>query len=99
MCAYHHHRLHEGGWRAERLPNGMVQFTLPNGRVLASAPVAIDGDADMVHTLGRDAADGRCQWQDDHLDLDWTLMSLFSHTPWNDPWHPARDPHAIHRFS
>ena len=89
VCAYHHHRLHEGGWQAERLADGSVRFTLPNGRVIPPAPTAVEGDADAVRAFERDAADGRCKWQGDHLDLDWTLTTLFSHTPWHDPWRTA----------
>lgn len=99
VCAYHHHRLHEGGWHATRLPNGTIEFTLPNGRVLPSEPTLTDGDADTVHAHAGDATDGRCRWEGDHLDLDWTLMTLFSQTPWHDPWHPAWDPDRPHRFS
>ena len=89
VCSYHHHRLHEGGWRVERLDDGTVQFTLPNGVVLPAAPLRVDGDSETVIKFARDAADGRCKWEGDRLDLDWTLMTLFSHTPWHDPWQTA----------
>lgn len=36
--------------------------------------------------MTRTAEDGRCKWVGDRLDLDWTLMTLFSQTPWHDPW-------------
>jgi hypothetical protein len=95
VCGYHHHRLHEGGWQAERLDDETIKFTLPNGAVLASAPTAVAGDSATVVAFSRDAADGRCKWEGDRLDLDWTLMSLFSHTPWHDPWQSAwREHHA-----
>ncbi|MEQ1700295.1 MAG: HNH endonuclease signature motif containing protein [Ilumatobacteraceae bacterium] len=87
VCAYHHHRLHEGGWHVRRLPNGSLEFTLPNGRVLPSETAGVDGDAQFVESFERDAADGRCRWEGDRLDLDWTLMTLFSQTPWHNPWH------------
>jgi len=57
--------------------------------VIPPAPTAVEGDADAVRAFERDAADGRCKWQGDHLDLDWTLTTLFSHTPWHDPWRTA----------
>ena len=95
VCGYHHHRLHEGGWHAERLDGGTIEFTLPNGVVLPAAPTPGDGDSGTVIALERVAADGRCKWEGDRLDLDWTLMSLFSHTPWHDPWQAAwRERHA-----
>ena len=86
VCAYHHHRLHEGGWRARRLADGTVEFILPNGRVLLGAPPVHTGDPTAVAAHCRDADDGRCHWAGDRLDLDWTLMTLFSQTPWHDPW-------------
>lgn len=89
MCGYHHHRLHKGGWHAERLDDGTIEFTLPNGVVLPAAPTPVDGNSGTVTALERVAADGRCKWEGDRLDLDWTLMSLFSHTPWHDPWQTA----------
>ena len=89
VCSYHHHRLHEGGWRAERLHDGTLQFTLPNGVVLPAAPASVTADAQTVIQFARQAADGRCKWEGDRLDLDWTLMTLFSRTPWHDPWHSA----------
>ncbi len=89
VCAYHHHRLHEGGWHAHRLPNDTIEFTLPNGRTLTAAPASKQGSAVHVHAHARVATDARCRWQGDRLDLDWTLMTLFSHTPWHDPWRTA----------
>ena len=89
VCSYHHHRLHEGGWRAERLEDGTIKFTLPNGGVLPSAPPAVAGDSETVVAFARNAADGRCKWEGDRLDLDWTMMTLISHTPWHDPWQSA----------
>ena len=31
LCSYHHHLLHEGGWRLEGSPNGPVAFRRPDG--------------------------------------------------------------------
>lgn len=89
VCGYHHHRLHEGGWQAERLDDGTIKFTLPNGVVVPSAPPTVVGDSETVVAFSRNAADGRCKWEGDRLDLDWTLMTLISQTPRHDPWHSA----------
>lgn len=89
VCAYHHHRLHEGGWSAHRRADGSVEFILPDGTVLPGAPVVVNGSAEAVGVAARDADDGRCHWVGDRLDLDWTLTTLFSQTPWHDPWRSA----------
>jgi hypothetical protein len=31
QCPFHHHRLHEGGYGLQRLPNGQLEFTRPDG--------------------------------------------------------------------
>ncbi|HEX2064079.1 MAG TPA: DUF222 domain-containing protein [Acidimicrobiales bacterium] len=37
LCARHHHRLHEPGWHAKLTPDGELNVTAPDGRVLVSA--------------------------------------------------------------
>ena len=37
-CSRHHHRLHQPGWDAKLLPDGELEVTLPDGRVLTSDP-------------------------------------------------------------
>jgi hypothetical protein len=32
LCGFHHHLVHEGGWRIEGNPNGEVRFVRPDGR-------------------------------------------------------------------
>ena len=34
LCSFHHHRVHEGGFGLERLPNGELRFTRPDGTTL-----------------------------------------------------------------
>jgi hypothetical protein len=79
VCRFHHHRLHEGEWCALRTPQG-VEFLLPGGRVVRNWVETPVGAADAVAAMGRSAADGRCQWIGDRLDLDMALTSLFSMT-------------------
>ena len=38
LCARHHHRLHEGAYRAERAPDGQLVFYRPDGRPIPAVP-------------------------------------------------------------
>ncbi len=40
LCRHHHHLLHEGGWRVERLPDGQLTFYRPDGTRLDPPPIA-----------------------------------------------------------
>lgn len=37
-CTRHHHLLHQPGWQVKLSPNGDVEVTTPDGRVLTSHP-------------------------------------------------------------
>ncbi len=38
LCNHHHHRIHDGGWKLERLDDGGLRFTSTDGRVLNRPP-------------------------------------------------------------
>jgi len=38
LCNHHHHRIHDGGWKLERLDDGGLCFTGADGRVLNRPP-------------------------------------------------------------
>ncbi len=38
LCSHHHHRVHDGGWRVERLDDRSLQFTDPGGRTVSRPP-------------------------------------------------------------
>ncbi len=38
LCHHHHHRIHDDGWQLERLDDGGLHFTGPDGRVLTRPP-------------------------------------------------------------
>ena len=82
LCRFHHHRLHEGGWTSVRTPDGL-EFHDPHGRCIRARPPTTAGDQQAVEAHSRTAADGRCRWTGERLDLDMALTALFSltHTP------------------
>jgi hypothetical protein len=38
VCSRHHHVLHQPGWHAKLLPDGVLEVTDPNGMVRATSP-------------------------------------------------------------
>ncbi len=38
LCSKHHHRIHQKGWHLKLLPSGVVEVTMPDGRVRTSRP-------------------------------------------------------------
>jgi hypothetical protein len=91
-CRYHHHLLHEGGWTAVHTDDG-IEFHLPDARVIFPAVQSVEGSRDDVAVHGRSAADGRCRWIGDRLDLDMALTYLFAAQPWIDPWRSTASGH------
>ena len=87
LCRFHHHRVHEGGWRVVATPTGL-DFVAPDGRVLTSATPVPAGDARAVTAKGRTADDGRCQWLGERLHLNDALAALFSRESAGTAWQP-----------
>ena len=78
LCRFHHHRVHEGGWRVDVDPaNGFV-FRSPTGRTVSSSPPRLVGERGLVDAHKRSARDGRCRWGGERLNLDLALTALFS---------------------
>ncbi len=78
LCRFHHHRVHEGGWRVEAHPTNGFVFRSPKGRALLSSPPRLTGERDLVDAYKRTTRDGRCRWGGERLDLDLALTALFS---------------------
>jgi len=38
LCHFHHHKIHDGGWHLERLDDGGLRFTGPDGQTLIRPP-------------------------------------------------------------
>jgi hypothetical protein len=75
--------VHEGGWRAERLPEGTLRFYRPDGSVLPAAPPAPAIGPQPVTALpaaqarlGITATTGRATWDGTPVDHDWGLSGL-----------------------
>jgi hypothetical protein len=77
LCRFHHHRLHEGGWTAVSTPDGLELHDARGRRICARQP-STTGDPSVVAAHQRQAADARCPWEGERLDLGMALDALFS---------------------
>lgn len=84
ICTVHHRALHEGGWSAERRPDGSVTFVGPKGQRLSELPLppppADPGSlrrrrARTGHTIEPDAI--AALWKGEHLDLNHAISAMF----------------------
>ncbi|HEV8587159.1 MAG TPA: DUF222 domain-containing protein [Methylomirabilota bacterium] len=85
LCRRHHRAVHEEGYQMERLPDGTLRFTRPDGRPLADVPEPSPIPADPVdalraqngaHGFHIDARTSQPDWQGDRLDLGWAIDAL-----------------------
>ena len=59
LCTYHHRLLHEGGFRAEREPDGALRFTRADGRVIPRCGYCVEDFTDDC--FNDDAGDPSCE--------------------------------------
>ena len=85
LCRRHHRAVHEEGFQIERLPDGVLQFRLPNGRVLPdvprpaavpACPVRSLRERNDEHGLRPTAWTLRPQWLGERLDVGWAIDVL-----------------------
>jgi hypothetical protein len=85
LCRRHHRAVHEEGYQVERLPDGELQFRLPNGRLLPQVPSPAGVPDDVVGILrARHEADGlrldahtaTPEWFGEPLDVGWAIDVL-----------------------
>ena len=79
--------MHEGGWTIEGDPRRQLTFVRPNGDRLET-PHMFLGSADPVEVEGRAAADGRCGWLGDQMDVEYTIDVVTDTTIVNRPRAP-----------
>jgi Domain of unknown function (DUF222)/HNH endonuclease len=82
LCRRHHRAVHEEGYQVERLPDGELQFRLPNGRPLPQVPPPSAVPDDVVGTLRAgheadglvlDAHTATPGWFGERLDVGWAI--------------------------
>ena len=75
LCRRHHRLVHEEGWRIVGHPGGEFTFERPDGHQTTTVPPVRRGDRTDVDRRRRTAADGRCRWAGDRLDLHYAVSN------------------------
>ncbi|MDQ4057487.1 MAG: HNH endonuclease, partial [Actinomycetota bacterium] len=84
LCPFHHHLVHEGGFRIEGDANGELTFIRPDGRVVPDENGLGEGDVELLkrkHEEAQLAIDDRtCTtlWDGDPPDFDTCVRALLS---------------------
>jgi hypothetical protein len=87
LCTLHHHLKHETSWSVRHLPDGVLEWRSPAGRMHVTHPGRrIPGGADSLAPPGREPATGRAPDRRpasiaDHLHATTTAPSPASRTP------------------
>ena len=76
LCRAHHRLMHEGQWTISGNANGELSFHRPDGEAVAAEPARVLGTATPVDAHDRTAADGRCAWLGERLDLGLTISTI-----------------------
>jgi hypothetical protein len=85
LCRRHHRAVHEEGFQLERLPNGELRFSSPDGRLLPDVPPTPEILADAVGVIRRrnetnglhlHADTARPGWCGERLDLGYAIDVL-----------------------
>ena len=90
LCARHHHRLHEGGYQAERAPDGKLVFYRPDGRLMPAVPEPSPVRGDPAHLDAIPDQPYHSDWDGSRLDLGIILDGLLHADGLLDP-QPAAD--------
>lgn len=84
LCSYHHHLVHEGGYRLTRNAGGEIEVRVPAGWLLPAAPPLRQSSADQLAASNAAAgADVSAEtlppdWAGDSLDLNYAVGVLLA---------------------
>ena len=75
LCRFHHHAVHEGGFRIERLDDGALRFVKPNGRPVDNvAPGYTQPPGDVNQMPAGEMVN---RWRGEKMDLDLAVDVMF----------------------
>jgi hypothetical protein len=77
LCAFHHHRVHEGGWTIHRNADGRIAFHDRYGLQLCPTGHT-NGSAEPLANLPVEPNAIRCRWDGSAADLDHITTSLYN---------------------
>ena len=75
LCRFHHHAVHEGGFRIERLDDGTLRFVKPNGKPVDNIAPGYTQPAGDVNQMPAGEIVNR--WRGEKTDLDLAVEVMF----------------------
>ncbi len=80
LCHYHHHMVHDGDYRVERLADGEFRFTHPRGWVIDEAPPPAKLPNRPLANIDLEGWEGKAQWGGEPIPLAYVIDTM---------WRPA----------
>ncbi len=77
LCHYHHHLVHDGGYRVDMLADGEFRFTHPRGWVIPAVPTPVRPPDTLLADIEVAENAGNAGWGGERID-----MTYFVETTW-----------------
>lgn len=86
LCHYHHHLVHDGGYRIERLADGTLRFTHPRGWVIPVVPEPVELPDEPLTEIEPEGWEGEAQWGGAPIDMAYLFDTM---------WRPRPNDHGL----
>ena len=77
LCTWHHHRVHDDGFRIELPPNGKARVFHPNGWEILVVPPPSKLPQRPIAELELEGWEGKPKWGYDRIDMDLVLETMW----------------------
>ena len=77
LCSYHHHLVHDGDYRVERLATGKFRFKNPRGWVIPEVPSPAKPSDKPLAELELEGWEGKPKWGYEPIDLPLVIESMW----------------------
>jgi len=77
LCHYHHHLVHDGGYRIEMLADGSFRFTHPRGWVIPEVPDPVELPPEPFTDLAPEGWEGQAKWGGEPINLAYIIDTMW----------------------